>query len=75
MSSEIAILGWGSLLWDPCEEFDRWHDKWRYDGPILKLEFSRISTKRGEALTLIVDSKDGVENTVAWCLSTRSLSE
>jgi len=42
---EIAILGWGSLLWDQCTEFDSQHDSWNYDGPELKIEFSRISKK------------------------------
>jgi hypothetical protein len=23
---QIAILGWGSLLWEDCPEFDKWHD-------------------------------------------------
>ena len=31
----IAILGWGSLLWDDAanKRFDRWHDRWRDGGP------------------------------------------
>src|SRR5438105_3189676 len=30
---KIAILGWGSLLWEGGVDFDRWHDEWRYDSP------------------------------------------
>ena len=71
MPPQIAILGWGSLLWDGGAEFDRWHDEWRYDGPTLKLEFSRVSKKRLDALTLVIDPQHGVTNTVAWCLSRR----
>ena len=47
MTERIALLGWGSLLWDEDEEFDDLHGRWRYDGPALKLEFSRISKSRG----------------------------
>ena len=64
-------MGWGSLLWEGGAEFDRWHDEWRYDGPSLKLEFSRVSCSRLGALTLVIDPQHGVPNTVAWCLSTR----
>lgn len=75
MPPQIAILGWGSLLWEGGAEFDRWHDEWRLDGPALKLEFSRISSSRSGALTLVVDTEHGVKNTVAWCLSTRKQSQ
>jgi hypothetical protein len=67
----IAILGWGSLLWEGGLEFDRWHDPWEFDGPTLKLEFSRISEKRLKALTLVIDPEHGAESVVAWCLSKR----
>jgi hypothetical protein len=33
MQPQIAILGWGSLLWEDRPEFDEWHDNWRSDGP------------------------------------------
>ncbi len=71
----IAILGWGSLLWEGGEEFDRWHDPWKPDGPILKLEFSRISKSRLGALTLVIDEQQGSPITVAWCLSKRTRLE
>jgi hypothetical protein len=68
---KIAILGWGSLLWEGGQEFDRWHGPWEFDGPTLKLEFSRISEKRLKALTLVINVNHGVETAVAWCLSKR----
>jgi hypothetical protein len=68
----IALLGWGSLLWEGGPDFDRWHDSWLYDGPTLKLEFSRVSEKRLKALTLVIDAEHGVETAVAWCLSKRA---
>lgn len=71
MPPQTAILGWGSLLWEGGAEFNRWHDDWRYDGPSLKLEFSRVSSSRLKALTLVVDSEHGAATKVAWCLSKR----
>lgn len=71
----IAILGWGSLLWEGGAEFDRWHTDWAYDGPTLKIEFSRISKKRLQALTLVIDDEHGAATTVAWCLSKRTRLE
>lgn len=51
----IAILGWGSLLWDPrnlnyIEELG-----WLEDGPILPIEFARISNDG--RLTLVITEK------------------
>jgi hypothetical protein len=71
MPPQIAILGWGSLLWEGGADLDRWHDDWRDDGPSLKLEFSRVSSTRLGALTLVLDSKHGTHTTVAWCMSKR----
>jgi hypothetical protein len=68
----IAILGWGSLLWEGRPEFDKWHGPWEYDGASLKLEFSHVSEKRLEALTLVIDAEHGTETSVAWCLSNRA---
>ncbi len=71
MPPQTAILGWGSLLWEGGAEFDRWHDDWRFDGPSLKLEFSRVSSSRLGALTLVIDPQHGAATLVAWCLSKR----
>jgi hypothetical protein len=72
MQARIAIVGWGSLLWDVCPEFDEQHGDWRRDGPTLKLEFSRVSSTRLGALTLVIDPEHGIPTTVAWCLSRRN---
>lgn len=69
--ARIAILGWGSLCWDPKPEFDQWHEEWRPEGPTLKLEFSRVSTSRRGALTLVIDPLCGAANTVLFTLSRR----
>src|SRR5262245_19864397 len=70
----VAILGWGSLLWEDGGDFDRWHGPWQFDGPTLKLEFSRISETRLGALTLVIDADHGALTTVAWSLSKRKLA-
>jgi len=75
--ARIAILGWGSLLWDISDKgFGDQHEDWKLDGPTLKLEFSRKSTSRLNALTLVIDPIHGQECHVAYSLSKRpSLDE
>ena len=68
----VAILGWGSLLWDKREEFDKRHGPWQDGGPTIKLEFSRISVSRDNALTLVIDPENGSECRVAYSLSNRN---
>jgi len=70
--SSIAILGWGSLLWDDNEKFDSQHGPWFCDGPKIKIEFSRISCRRKNALTLVIDIKNGQKVEVSYCLSKRT---
>lgn len=72
---QIAILGWGSLIWDERPEFDKYHSKWLLDGPVLPLEFSRVSESRKGALTLVIDSVNGSDCQVAYTLSARSSAE
>jgi len=71
----IAILGWGSLLWDTRAEFDSTHAAWELDGPRLPLEFSRVSQTRGGVLTLVIDTQAGTECSVAYALSTRKSAD
>lgn len=68
---KIALLGWGSLLWDKRPEFDDYHGPWLPDGPMLPLEFSRVSTSRQGALTLVIDDANGTPCRTAYALSTR----
>jgi hypothetical protein len=52
---KIAILGWGSLLWQPKYlQFDK-EIGWSENGPMLPIEFARIS-KDGR-LTLVITEK------------------
>ena len=52
----IALLGWGSLIWDP--QTLRVAGEWTLDGPILPIEFSRVSDNG--RLTLVIDEENGV---------------
>ncbi len=54
---KIAILGWGSLIWDPRELKGQFKDDWQKGGPTLPIEFSRISSDA--RLTLVIDPKNG----------------
>ena len=57
----IAILGWGSLLWDLDDLAPRVEPPWALRaGPRLPMEFSRISPKRKLGLVLCLDPADGV---------------
>lgn len=49
----IAILGWGSLVWD-LGDLRVVDDTWHKGGPELQIELSRVSQKRGY-LTYVID--------------------
>jgi len=73
----VAILGWGSLLWDTRPKFTPFTSQcgpWQRGGPSLPLEFSRISKSRGGALTLVIDANNGTETIVSYCVSARNRS-
>jgi hypothetical protein len=69
---KIAVLGWGSLIWDARPAFDSQLGSWVEDGPQLPIEFSRISTSRGDALTLVIDEELGTEVQALYSLSART---
>jgi hypothetical protein len=60
----IAVLGWGSLVWDPRELQIR--GGWNKDGPFLPIEFARIS--RDERLTLVLYPGANAVQTL-WAIS------
>ena len=61
-----AILGWGSLIWQPKELAYNKTFGWQKDGPILPIEFARIS-KDGR-LTLVI-TENGTKVPVLFTLS------
>lgn len=57
---KIAIIGWGSLIWSPgCLQIE---SAWHRDGPMLPVEFARIS-KDGR-LTLVIHPESSVQRTL-----------
>ena len=65
----IAIIAWGSLIWDPRSL--PYREGWKLGGPALPLEFSRVS-KDGR-LTLVIDGVNGVEVPTRFAVSTRGV--
>ena len=63
----IAILGWGSLIWDP-QELPH-YGPWKTGGPRLPLEFSRVSSDG--RLTLVIDPS-GPQLPTRFALSPRT---
>lgn len=63
----IAILGWGSLIWDP-RQLPR-EGVWQEAGPVLPLEFSRVSSDC--RLTLVIDREHGDPCETRFVLSPR----
>ena len=58
--SKIAVIGFGSLLWDLDDLAPKVSGEWKmYEGPILPLEFLLVSRKRHYALALVIDYGDG----------------
>lgn len=57
----IAVLGWGSLVWDPRELSVS--SEFCLSGPILPIEFCRVSgnDKPPRRLTLVIDDDIGVQ--------------
>jgi hypothetical protein len=61
----IAILAWGSLIWNPGSLHIE--GGWRPGGPALPIEFSRISNNG--RLTLVIDERCGVPMPTRFALS------
>ena len=53
IKQKIACIGWGSLIWRP--ERLKIQNHWFEDGPILPIEFTRISSDN--RVTLIIDTE------------------
>lgn len=58
--AHVAIIGWGSLIWDLDDLAPKVVGPWRRGvGPALSVEFSRVSPKRLGALALVIDPENG----------------
>jgi hypothetical protein len=69
----IALLGWGSLIWDKGELPLK--SEWKDDGPEIPIEFSRISSSRDGALTLVIDPENGAWVSTFYAESKRNTLE
>jgi len=68
----IAIIAYGSLVWDEECLAPHIHGGWRMArGPRLPVEFCRISPKRRQALVLTIDAAQGHEVPTAYTFSRR----
>jgi hypothetical protein len=69
---KIAILGWGSLIWDKRDL--PIVGNWQKDGSKLWIEFSRISQKgeRAGCLTLVLEERSEEESTSLYAVSQRT---
>jgi len=70
--NRIAVLGWGSLIWDRRADFDGRVGDWDEDGPQLALEFCRVSESRAKALTLVIDGGLGTPVKTLYAISKRT---
>ena len=62
---KIAILAWGSLIWDKRDlEIS---SEWNKNGFILPIEFARIS--KDDRLTLVVTEEYGTDIETYWAIS------
>jgi hypothetical protein len=63
---KTAILGWGSLIWQPKDlKFDA-NVGWKENGPVLRIEFARIS--QDGRLTLVI-TPNGTEVPTLYSVS------
>lgn len=73
MRDRIAIVGWGSLIWDLDDLAPHVDGDWQLTrGPSLPLEFSRISPKRKLGLVVCIDPEHGAPCATHAILSTRT---
>jgi len=70
-SMRIAILGWGSLIWDRDKDQLSIASDWTKGGPTLPIEFSRVSSDG--RLTLVIDTSQGACVTTRFAKSGQSI--
>lgn len=74
--ARIAVIGWGSLLWDLDDLTPHVAGDWQVAlGPMLPFEFVRVSPKRKQALVVVIDGDHGVPCATSHIDSTRDVLE
>ena len=72
LKGRIAIIGWGSLIWDLDDLAPKVEGAWLMGaGPRLPMEFSRVSPKRKQALAVCLDATHGAPCQTNAILSVR----
>lgn len=72
LEGRIAVIGWGSLIWDLDDLAPKVEGTWLMGGgPMLPMEFSRISPKRLQALAVCLDARHGDPCLTNAIISTR----
>lgn len=62
LEGRIAVIGWGSLIWDLDDLAPKVEGEWRMRaGPALPFEFSLVSRKRKMGLAVCLDPENGDE--------------
>ena len=70
MKQSTVIIGWGSLLWDLDDLEPHVSGEWALnEGPVLPLEFVRVSPKRLQALSVVIDPGYGVPCQTSYTVS------
>lgn len=73
LRGRIAVIGWGSLIWDLDNLAPFVEGPWLIGaGPDLPMEFSRVSPKRKMGLAVCLDAAAGVPCRTNAILSTRT---
>ena len=76
MQERYAVLGWGSLIWDLDNLAPHVTGEWMMSsGPLLPMEFSRISPKRKMGLVVCLDAEVGTPCATHAIASRRSSLE
>jgi hypothetical protein len=69
---KIACIGWGSLVWNPGNLLVE-NKEWFFDGPLLPIEFVRISSDK--RVTLVIDEISSPISTLWNIMDTEDLQK
>ena len=70
----IAVIGYGSLIWDLDDLAPKVRGDWQLGaGPPLPVEFARVSTKRKQALALVIHNTVPQPSRTSFIMSRRQV--